>query len=216
MAKLESTFKNMALSLTCITLVAAAALGGVYMLTSEQIQKQKEEAELAAQQSVLCGDEKGTAIKTTVDGFGGKMVVMVGFSEDGTILGYKILEHQETPGLGDKAGAWFQDASKEKQNIIGRKATGTFTVSKDGGDVDAITAATISSRAFLTAINNAYAEFMKQQGADVTTGATTVNTDTATGATQPCVEHQEGCCEHQCNHDCHKDGCCKKEMEATK
>lgn len=167
MAKLVSSFKNMALSLTVITLVAAAALAGVYMLTETRIEKQKRDAEMAAQQAVLNGDANGTAIKVSVDGFGGKMIVMVGFAQDGKILGYKILEHQETPGLGDKASWWFKKEDKPGQNIIGRKATGHFQVSKDGGDVDAITAATISSRAFLKAINDAYVEFRQEHVEEV-------------------------------------------------
>ncbi len=157
----------MAMSLTVITLVAAAALAGIYLLTQARIEQQKRDAELSAQQSVLAGDENGTAIKVAVDGFGGKMIVMIGFAQDGTILGYKILEHQETPGLGDKATWWFQVADKPGQNVIGRQATGQFKVSKDGGDVDAITAATISSRAFLKALNDAYVEFKAQQGEEV-------------------------------------------------
>ncbi len=167
MAKLVSSFKNMALSLTVITLVAAAALAGIYMLTQARIEKQKRDAETAAQQAVLNGDANGKAIKVSVDGFGGKMIVMVGFAQDGTILGYKILEHQETPGLGDKATWWFKQEDKPNQNIIGRKANGQFRVSKDGGDIDAITAATISSRAFLKSINDAYVDFMAQQGEEV-------------------------------------------------
>lgn len=155
MAKMQSTLKNMVLSLTGITLVAAAALAGVYQLTFKTIEQQKQETENQAKLSVLAGDEEGMAVMAETDGFGGKMKVMVGFSQDGHILGYKILEHSETPGLGDKAGVWFQNADKPGQNIIGRKATGKLQVSKDGGDVDAITAATISSRAFLKAVNEA-------------------------------------------------------------
>jgi len=187
MAKLKSSLTNMLLSLTCITLVAAAALAGVYMLTKETIDKQKSDAEIAAQQAVLAGDENGTPIKVEVDGFGGKMIVMVGFAEDGTILGYKVLEHQETPGLGDKAGQWFQNADKPGQNVVGRKATGKFTVSKDGGDVDAITAATISSRAFLKAVNEAYAKFQEAKG---------VTVETWTGATQQ-IEQENTICEEK-------------------
>lgn len=180
MAKLASTFRNMVLSLTVITLVAAAALAGIYMLTEARINQQKQEAELSAQKAVLNGDENGTAVKVAVDGFGGKMIVMVGFAQDGTILGYKILEHQETPGLGDKATWWFKKTDKPAQNIIGRQATGQFRVSKDGGEVDAITAATISSRAFLKAINDAYAEFKTQQGEEIEawSGASVIMTDT--------------------------------------
>ena len=167
MAKLVSSFQNMVLSLVIITLVAAAALAGVFLLTQTRIERQKSEAELAAQLSVLNGDPNGTPVKVEVDGFGGKMIVMVGFAQDGTILGYKVLEHQETPGLGDKATWWFQTADKPGQNILGRKATGLFRVTKDGGDVDAITAATISSRAFLKAINDAYVQFKSSQGEEV-------------------------------------------------
>lgn len=174
MNKLASTFPNMVISLTVITIVAAAALAGVFMLTQTQIEDQKEKATTAAQESVLNGQE-GQAIEVETDGFGGKMRVMVGLAADSTILGYEILEHSETPGLGDKAGEWFKDKDKPGQNIIGRKA-GKLTVSKDGGEVDAITAATISSRAFLKAINNAAAQVDGCAGAaqvDGCAGATT-------------------------------------------
>ena len=159
MAKLESTFKNMVLSLVIISMVAAGALAGVYILTLKNIEAQKLAKQEAAKLAVLNGHEDGTAIETEVDGFGGKIRVMVGFDAEGNVLGYEILEHQETPGLGDHIVDWFKNADKPGQNIIGRQATGKFIVSKDGGDVDAITAATISSRAFLKAINKAYAEF---------------------------------------------------------
>ncbi len=174
MSKLASTFPNMAISLTAITIVAATALAGVYMLTQTQIEGQKEQAKLSAQAAVLNGQE-GQAIEVETDGFGGKMRVMVGLAADGTILGYEILEHSETPGLGDKAAVWFKNADKPNQNIIGRKA-GKLTVSKDGGDVDAITAATISSRAFLKAINSAAPQVEGCSGAtpvDGCAGATT-------------------------------------------
>lgn len=171
MAKMESSLKNMLLSLTCITLVAAVALAGIYTLTKDRIDAQKTAAEQEARLSVLAGCPDGTPIMTETDGFGGKMKVMFGFAPDGTILGYKVLEHSETPGLGDKAVWWFQNQDKPGQNIVGRVANGTFSVSKDGGDVDAITAATISSRAFLKAANEAYNEFRSM--------------DAATGATKP-------------------------------
>lgn len=176
MAKMQSSLKNMLLSLGLITMVAAVALAGIYRMTYDQIETQKAQAEEAARLSVLNGQE-GTPIKVAVDGFGGTMEVMVGFAADGTILGYKILQHQETPGLGDKAGAWFQNADKPGQCIVGRQATGEFTVSKDGGDVDAITAATISSRAFLKAINTAYAEW--KSTVDANAGATAMVEDDA-------------------------------------
>lgn len=164
----------MVISLTTIAIVAATALAGVFMLTKTQIEDQANQTKLAAQAAVLNGQE-GQAIEVEADGFGGKMRVMVGVAADGTILGYQILEHSETPGLGDKAGEWFKNADKPGQNIIGRKA-GNLTVSKDGGDVDAITAATISSRAFLKAINSAVQQIDGCSGAsqvDGCAGATT-------------------------------------------
>jgi electron transport complex protein RnfG len=166
MAKLESTFKNMVLSLVIISMVAAGALAGVYILTQANINAQKLAKQEAAKLAVLNGQE-GFAVETAVDGFGGQFRVMVGFDAEGNILGYEILEHQETPGLGSHMTHWFKNAEKPGQNIIGRKG-GKLTVSKDGGDVDAITAATISSRAFLKAVNQAYAD---QFGVEAHTGA---------------------------------------------
>lgn len=167
MEKLQSSFKNMVLSLVIISMVAAGLLAGVYILTLENINAQKKAKQEAAKLAVLAGHEDGTAIETAVDGFGGTFRVMVGFDAEGNILGYEILEHQETPGLGSHMVHWFKNADKPGQNIIGRKA-GELQVSKDGGDVDAITAATITSRAFLKAINQAYAEF---KGTEANTGA---------------------------------------------
>jgi electron transport complex protein RnfG len=171
MEKLQSSFKNMVLSLVIISVVAAGALAGIYLLTLEAINAQKAAKQDAARLAVLAGHEDGVAVETAVDGFGGTFRVMVGFDQEGNILGYEILEHQETPGLGSHMVEWFKNADKPSQNIIGRKA-GNLTVSKDGGDVDAITAATISSRAFLKAINQAYAEHF---GAEAHTGASQLN-----------------------------------------
>jgi electron transport complex protein RnfG len=101
--------------------------------------------------------EKGVAVKA-VDpqnaSFGGGLTIMVGIDPNGVVLGYSILETNETPGLGAKASEWFQKG--QKGNIIGRNLTEKeLVVSKDGGDVDAITASTITSRAFLRAVNAA-------------------------------------------------------------
>lgn len=196
MAKLESSFKNMVLSLTLITLVAAAGLAAVYMVTQAQIEAQKEQAQNAARIAVLNGQE-GTAIECTADGFGGPIRLMVGFAADGTILGYEVLEQQETPGLGTHIVEWFKDTTKPGQNIVGRQATGLFTVSKDGGDVDAITAATISSRAFLRAINAAYIDWKGQQGEQVE-AMTGASMRVETYSADSCKEHHhEGqCCGH--------------------
>jgi len=104
------------------------------------------------------GKDLGAAVESTTGGFGGDLKVLVGFDIEGNILGYTILEHAETPGLGAKADKWFQKDGKG--NIIGKSPKAPLTVSKDGGQVDAITASTITSRAFLLAVNNAYKAYM--------------------------------------------------------
>ena len=182
MKRLESNLTNMVLSLTLVALVAAALLGGLYVMTKAPIELQKQQKQQAAITSVLPqiegmtiaepekaegmtlykaykdGEWVATAVETTENGFGGKFKVMIGFDQKGNVVNYEVLEHQETPGLGDKMTFWFKNADKQGQNILGSNpADRQFVVSKDGGEVDAITAATISSRAFLKAVNNAYA-----------------------------------------------------------
>lgn len=168
MKKLESTWYNMALVLTGIAVVAGTALAFVNEKTAPVIESIKAQQEQAAELEVLAGQE-GKAIKISdPKGFGGTLTVMVGLSPDGTVLGYKVLESSETPGLGAKAAEWFQKG--QKGDIIGKKA-GSLTVSKDGGDVDAITASTITSRAFLRCINAAQAA-NAEANADTQSGAT--------------------------------------------
>ena len=115
------------------------------------------------------GQDLGAAVESTTGGFGGDLKVLVGFDPEGKILGYTLLEHAETPGLGAKADKWFQKG--EKGDIIGKSPAEPLTVSKDGGQVDAITASTITSRAFLLAVNNAYNAY-KATPVDGQTGAT--------------------------------------------
>ena len=111
----------------------------------------------------------GAAVESTTGGFGGDLKVLVGFDTDGNILGYTILQHSETPGLGAKADKWFQKDGKGC--IIGKNpATDDLTVKKDNGDIDAITASTITSRAFLLAVNQAYQAY-KSMPVDAHTGA---------------------------------------------
>lgn len=116
------------------------------------------------------GKSIGAAVESTTNGFGGPLKVLVGFNPSGDILGYTILETSETPGLGIKAQDWFQKDGNG--NIIGKNPSQkALQVSKDGGDVDAITASTITSRAFLKAVNEAYTAYSKN-AADGNTGAT--------------------------------------------
>ena len=115
------------------------------------------------------GKDLGAAVESSTMGFGGTLKVLVGFDTEGKILGYTLLEQAETPGLGAKADRWFQKG--EKGDIIGKSPQEPLTVSKDGGQVDAITASTITSRAFLLAVNNAYSAY-KATPVDTQTGAT--------------------------------------------
>lgn len=190
MAKKESTFINMVVALFLVTAVAATALGYVYEFTKEPIAAAIAAKKQAAIEKVLpafdtvmtykvmpvTGKDSiefnvaykdtlkiGTAIETyTDDGFSGRFKIMVGFLPDGTIHNTSLLEHKETPGLGDK-----MDISKSDfpLQFMGKHPDNyNITVSKDGGDVDAITAATISTRGFCDAVQRAYDALTKEGG----------------------------------------------------
>ena len=197
MAKLVSSFKNMALSLTCIALVAAGALAGVYMLTMAPIEAAMKAKQEAAIMQVLPEAEEvngitlhkayvgeewvGTAVEASTEGnmnmpFGGTFRLMVGFDNVGNVVRYVVLEQAETPGLGALMSTWFCNPDKPKSNILGKNpATTNFSVSKDGGDVDAITASTITSRAFLEVVVKAYNGIAQQpMPLEAVSGATQV------------------------------------------
>lgn len=197
MKKLESTWYNMAIVLTVISVVAAAALAYVNEVTKGPIAEIQQKNEAQAIKTVLCDDNavitdtivngdvtlyltaNGAAVKTIDpknESFSGGLTIMVGLDKEFKVLGYTVLVSNETPGLGAKASEWFQEGGKG--NIIGRVA-GQFKTSKDGGDVDAITASTITSRSFLRAVNNAYAEYAKAvtPELDVQTAATGQNNE---------------------------------------
>ena len=110
------------------------------------------------------GNSLGAAVESTTLGFGGNLKVLVGLKPDGTVSGYTLLEMNETPGLGAKADKWFQ--ADGKGSIIGKqlsdKALLDVKPAKGGkGDVEAITASTITTRAFLKAVNQAYLTYIK-------------------------------------------------------
>lgn len=185
MKKLTSTLPNMLLSLTGICFVAATILSVVDRVTKDVIEKSKVEAlekaigqvtpefdnsPLAeAQRIAVEGDTlivypakksgvlKGVAIETVShNGFSGDVKVLLGLEADGKIKDYSVLEMTETPGLGDKMISWFKDNTGAR-SILGLSVNDApLTVSKDNGRVDAITAATISSRAFLDAVNKGF------------------------------------------------------------
>ena len=184
--KKESTLINMLVALLVITAVSGGVLGLVYGMTKDKIAEVDLKKNEAAIQAVLplegeityqpdtltftedgatmtfpCnlaydanGNFLGAAVKTSEGGFGGKIDLMVGFLSDGTIKGTSVLSHAETPGLGANMTGKFKDQFVEKNPADFR-----LTVKKDGGDVDAITAATITSRAFSKAVDKACKAF---------------------------------------------------------
>ncbi len=185
----------MAIVLTLICMVSAGILAYVNELTQEPISQVQQQQLAEGIKAVLNANEvtvestdtvkdeqlgdaiiyrtnKGVAVQTSdPKGFSGIIKVLVGFDDDGNILGYRVMETKETPGLGSKADTWFQKGGKG--DIIGKKA-GALSVTKDGGEVDGITASTITSRAFLRCVNDAYGRLFGQE-TDVVTGASTVN-----------------------------------------
>ena len=185
--KKESTLINMLVALLVIAAVSGGVLGLVYGVTKDAIAEVDQKKNEAAIQAVLplegeisykadtmqftyegvnttfpCnlafdanGNFQGAAGKTSESGFGGKIDMMVGFLADGTVKGTSVLSHAETPGLGANMTGKFKDqfVDKNPNNF-------KLIVKKDGGDVDAITAATITSRAFSKAVDKAYQAFM--------------------------------------------------------
>jgi Na+-translocating ferredoxin:NAD+ oxidoreductase subunit G len=182
MAKIESSFRNMVLSLTLISLGASAALGYVYEFTKGPIELSNMNKKIEAIKLVVPefsnnpnddlimlatgeGDSLeiypakkdsaiiGYAVKTFSNkGFSGFISLMVGFKPDGTVFNISVLEQKETPGLGTKMAEPAFKGQFEGKNPDSFR----IKVKKDGGEVDAITAATISSRAFCDAVRKAH------------------------------------------------------------
>ena len=190
MAKIESSFKNMVLALPIITIISALAVTSVYLVTKEPIAlAQKAKQERAIRQVIPEFDELKTAKITLANqdvihinkGIKGNEIigyavetfsvkgydptpirVMVGFKPNGEIINTAVIQQKETPGLGTKMaepkfGGQFNKKNPEKFSL---------KVKQDGGDVDGITAATISSRAFCDALNKAYDAIKKERDAD--------------------------------------------------
>ena len=202
---MKSTLVNMTAVLFGITLVASAGVGVVNMITEEPIALAKEAATKSALTEVLPafesteeqtltidelpitvytarngGEVAGYSVQTmTKQGFNGVVRLMVGFTPDGEVVNVNVLEQSETPGLGTKMAdegnvllGSIQGQKLENKKLVG----GKLAVTKDGGDVDALTAATISSRANVDAVNRAWMAYKS-----VATGVEA--TDTASGAT---------------------------------
>lgn len=187
----------MALALTGFSVVAGALLGWVNGVTAEPIAQANAKtlseaialvvpgfdnnpaaspdtvevngATYIVYKATKGGQPVGAAVQSASNGFGGTLTVLVGFDNEGNIIDYSLLSHSETPGLGSKAAEWFKKGAKG--DITGKNpGQEPLTVSKDGGKIDAITASTITSRAFLLAINNAYAAY-KNEHVDGASGA---------------------------------------------
>ena len=162
----------MTICLFAICVVCSSLLAGVYALTKEPIDaaaKAKNEAaikEVLPEAAVAIEEERtvemdgqaysynlaydeqgntvGCAINVSALGFGGPIVIKVGFNAEGLIWNTKVLSQAETPGLGAKCTEpSFSDQFKQFN-----PAEKSLKVKKDGGDVDAITASTITSRAY--------------------------------------------------------------------
>lgn len=175
--KTESTVMfvlRVALTLLIICGVVALALAGVNAITRDRIAAIKEANTQAAIEAVLPGGGKevsftdasglvkavyasdaGYAIEVTPAGFGNTVDMMVGVAKDGTVLGISIIEHAETAGLGAVAAAETSAGEAFRGQFVGM--SGTLAVSKDGGSVDAITGATITSRAVTRGVSAAIA-----------------------------------------------------------
>lgn len=183
MAKKESGFVNMLLTLVIVTGVASLVLSSVYNLTAEPIAQAREAKRINAIQQVVPdfdslqtkkyplpasetdslefnvaykdGSVVGTAVNTfTNKGYSGFISAMVGLRPDGTIIDVVHLQHAETPGLGDKIEKGKSNWSDQFKGLNPR--TSKISVAKDGGVIDAITAATITSRAYCDAVSRAY------------------------------------------------------------
>ena len=141
---------GLVLSLTIISGVCAGVLAYVDSITRDPIRSTAEKNREAAKAAVLCGQEGYTAEGTCKDGYGGDITLMVGFKTDKkTVISYKVLAASETPGLGMKL------KTPEFAGQFAGKDGRALKVKKDGGEIEAITSATITSRAVCRAIADA-------------------------------------------------------------
>lgn len=175
--KTESTVKyvlRLALTLLLITSVVAIALAGVNSITAPKIAELNARKTQEAIEAVLPGGgeevtftddtglvttvyqgQAGYAVQVVPSGFNGGITMMVGIDQSGTVLGISIISNTETAGLGAVAAAATSAGEAFRGQFVG--TSGSVAVSKDGGQLDAITGATITSRAVCTGVNAALA-----------------------------------------------------------
>lgn len=226
---MKSTLFNMVAVLFVITLLASGGVGAVYMITKEPIAVAQQNATREALKLVLppfdatvdeaievdelpvtvhtatAADQVvGYAVETmTKNGFSGVVRLMVGFTPDGEVINIQVLEQSETPGLGTKMA---DEGNPLLLSFQGKyPAQMNMSVKKDGGDVDALTAATISSRAYVDAVRRAYNAYVQKVGGepvnassgasqqiDGASGATSTEAyDSASGATNAAAESSQ-------------------------
>lgn len=179
---MKSSLKNMFIVLTAVTLISSASVGGVYILTRKAIYSSnknkfteaigkilpsfdtiKDEViitsndgkkDLKVYEAMKDGETVGYAVETSALGFTQDIILLVGFNTTGEIHKIAVLSHAETPGLGSKI------ANPKDKFVIQYQGKNPETfdlrVKKDGGEVDAITASTITSRAYSIAVERAY------------------------------------------------------------
>ena len=163
---------RLSVTLLLICAVVAAVLAAVNAYTAPIIARQKVEKTQLAIEAVLPGggeavefedatgkikgvyeSETGWAVHLSTNGFGGAVEMMVGIDKTGNVLGISIIAHSETPSLGAVAADKGAAGTAFRSQFAG--LSGTLAVSKDGGTVDAISGATITSRAIVDGVNAA-------------------------------------------------------------
>ncbi len=165
---------RLAVTLFLIAAVVAAVLAGVNSVTKPIIDQLNEEKTQKAIAAVLPGgfDEiienyddasgivskvykgaNGYALEVTPSGFDNTITMMVGVDNEGKVLGISVVSHTETAGLGAVAAATTSAGEAFRGQFVGQ--SGSVAVSKDGGTLDAITGATITSRAICAGVNAA-------------------------------------------------------------
>ena len=177
--KTESTvmyIARLAITLLLITAVVAAVLAGVNSITAPAIEALTIQKTQAAIEQVLPGGYEtevtgyddatglvskvyqganGYAFEVTPGGFDNTITMMVGVDLEGNVLGISIVSHTETAGLGAVAAAATSAGEAFRAQFAGK--SGSVSVTKDGGEIDAITGATITSRAVCDGVNAALA-----------------------------------------------------------
>ena len=191
--KISNSLSAMIFSLVGVSVFSGLMLGFVYEQTKAPIQAAQNHMELEAITDIIGSDYdnnpfedktyiyddngnklefyparkdgqiKAFAIKTFSNkAFGGKLELIAGFGINGKILGYKVVNSQETPGLGTKVSE--ADFAEQFRGL--RPQSPAFNVRQDGGEIDAVTSATISSRAVIDAIRKAYNAYRKLSSGD--------------------------------------------------